>query len=117
MGHIQIVIDENISLSDLKSIIKNCNKKIDEINRHKIYSEKNMMIENFDENFLNNNTRTIIGKFNCEMYISLVDENKKLVEFDVKRLTELLEKFYTYVRIEKELRNNKESLFFAFIRK
>ena len=54
-GRIQCIIDTNISKADLKSIVKECNKKIDEINRHKLYSEKNMEIERFDENFLKNN--------------------------------------------------------------
>ena len=189
-GRIQCIIDTNISKADLKSIVKECNKKIDEINRHKIYSEKNMEIERFDENFLKNNKNTIIGKFNCEMFLSLVknknpddllekinnfqkseeqktkpkwkgfilyteekpdnkefilsdkdlllkltdyfNENKiskkiickenkdkkdtieiqdELVSFDVKRFTELLVNFYTYIRVEKEIKTDKEKIY------
>ena len=102
-GRVQCIVDSNISKLDLKSVIHECNKKIKYINKHKIYSEKNMNIDELDENFLHNNKDTVIGKFNCQMYIPLVKDDK-LIEFDNKKFLDLLENFYSFVRIEKELK-------------
>ena len=43
--------------------------------------------------------------------MSLVDKGNKIVPFDLKRFTELLENFYTYIRVEKEIKTDREKIY------
>ena len=58
-GHVQCIIDSNVSKADITRIIKECNKIIMKINKNKIYSDRNISLESLDENFLAGNKNTM----------------------------------------------------------